>query len=167
MDPVGRAHRAATRALKGFRHLPEPVREELAQEAAVKAWRAPDLRDPAGFAAQQARWLAIDWTRRERRRPDPPSAELAPHAELLSWERRVDAFLDLQRVRSLIAVAPALHRETLVQLCLEERRIDDVIDPATSPRERDRQRDLLYKRRNRARSWIRCSLQAPPPRHRG
>jgi DNA-directed RNA polymerase specialized sigma24 family protein len=149
------AHRAATSALRGFRSVPHAVREELAQEAALRTWSTPGVRDVRGFAAQVARRLAVDWIRRAGAR-GAAWTDLSPVPELSPWQQRIEARMDLDRVWALLARAPGLHRDTLLRFAVEGSTVDELLaaEPgATAPREQ--RRDLLYKRRRRAVAWIR------------
>ncbi len=147
---AGLAHGAAGRALRGFRRVPVAVREELAQEAALRAHVDPAVRDPAAYAAEAARRLAIDWMRREWR--SAGAGGLSHHEEVVPWACRVEASLDLARVSALLARGPRRHGHTLRTLVLEERAIDELIGPGDG-----RARDLWYKRRRRAVAWVRAA----------
>ena len=153
---AGAAHRAATRALVGFRSVPREVREDLAQEAALRTWQAPAIRHPDRFASLVARRLAIDWL---RRRLDVDVANACDVAEVAPWQRQVEARLTVRAVLATIAGAPRLHRETLQLLFLDEHDIDEVLLAAGVDEDaRGRMRDALYKRRSRATAWLRSRL---------
>jgi DNA-directed RNA polymerase specialized sigma24 family protein len=152
------AHRSAARALRSFRTMPESVREELTQEAALRTWLRPGVRDPARFAAKVARRLGIDWVRRS---PERPLSEVCEVPEPADWQHRVEAWLDLEHVRVAIERGPRLHRETLGLLFLRELTIDEAVDErlrAAPGGDRALERDLLYKRRTRALTWIRTTV---------
>lgn len=154
------ALRAATRALGRFWNVPAAVREEYAQEATLRTLVAQNVAEPPRYAARVATRLAIDWL---RRRGERGQAEVRDVQEASPWQDRVEARLELERVGRVLANAPATHRETLVLLCVEgttmgeavERRI--AANPGADPAH---ERDLLYKRRRRALSWIRAALAA-------
>lgn len=138
--------------------MPAEVREELAQEATFRTWQAHLVREPPRYATRVAQRLAIDWLRRRFEEPDPTVAD---DAEATPWERRVEARSALRVVESVIAGAPDLHRETLRLLYVEERTLEELLEErlrAGSAGDRSRERDLLYKRRTRALSWIRAKL---------
>jgi DNA-directed RNA polymerase specialized sigma24 family protein len=147
------ALRAATKTLRRFRGIPWPVRQELAQEAALRTWLSAGVRNPATFAGCVATRLAIDWLRRRARAREVGAGELPVLPESVSWSGRVEAALDLERVYARIADAPGVHRETLVAY-VEGLTIEEML--ATRPAgARGLARDVLYKRRRRALEWIR------------
>ena len=151
---VDAAHRAATRALAHFRTVPREVREDLAQEAALRTWQTPAVRHPERFATLVARRLAIDWL---RRRLDVPTGYVADVPEVAPWQCQIEARLVLRVVGAAIARAPRLHRETLLLLYVEEQAIEDVVAGEEGVAWA-RQRDLMYKRRRRAVSWLRANV---------
>jgi DNA-directed RNA polymerase specialized sigma24 family protein len=152
------AHRAATRALRGYRTVPDAVREELAQEATLRTWQAAGVRDPARFAARVARRLGIDWL---RRRAERGLTDLSEVQDAADWQRRVEARLDLECVRAAIEGGPRLHRETLLLLFVQELTIEEAVDERlrfAPDGDRALERDLLYQRRTRALTWIRTTV---------
>jgi DNA-directed RNA polymerase specialized sigma24 family protein len=154
------AWRAAKHTLRSFHQIPEAVREEIVQEAALRTWIAREVRVPTAFAACVARRLAVDWLRGQRRTGGVALEEVDP-AEVQPWQRRTEARLELERVGAALATAPALHRETLVALVVEERTVEDVLESRGVSRESwGQERDALYKRRTRAVIWLRSALAA-------
>jgi hypothetical protein len=73
----------------------------------------------------------------------------------------MDARLALVEVEAALAAAPRLHRDTLTLLFVQETTIDEAVEhrlAADRTTDRERARDLLYKRRRRAIAWIRSAL---------
>lgn len=137
------AHRAASRALRRFRGLPAAVRQELAQEAALRTWAARDVRDWAAFARQVARHLATDCLRRER-----PSAGLDVELEeAVPFARRLEARSQLRRLAW--ALRRSHHWPTVWAFAWEERTVAELTAGGDT-------RDLWYKRRRRAQVFARA-----------
>lgn len=150
---------AAADTLARFRgRIPRPVLDEIAQEAALRSWSAAAVRDPRAFASRIARNLAIDWIRRAR---EVSLGDWDGGASAV-WDPRLDARLDAQRIRTLLAIAPSAYRATLRALYLDEDTVEQLVErtsPGADPRGRARARDLVYKRRGRALAWMRARLE--------
>jgi hypothetical protein len=159
-DGVRSLLRIARSAVRSFSpQVGEAVLDEVAQEAVARWWRdAGSVERPAGFVSEVARRLAVDQVRRARREvgwmADPA---------IDAWAR-VDARLDLERARRILALAPARHRRILGALWFEDAGFDELVErEVQGGRSREKARDALYKQRTRAKRWIRIRLGEADP----
>jgi len=148
---------AARHLLRGFHNIPEPVRDELAQEAVARALGVDEVAAPLAFTRRIARNLAISWLRKGREElwtepPDPGSSR---------WERRTDARLDARRALQVLESAPPAYRDIVRRCFLEDDDVDALVDEERQPGEaRHRVQDRIYKRRTRGLAWTRRHLEA-------
>lgn len=141
--------------LRRFRTIPEPVREELAQEAVMRVWAAEGVVAPRAMACRVGHNLAIDWLRRRREVHGLP---IDPGTD--QWQRQVEARIDAARAVALLAHAPGPQREVVRRCFLQDADIDTLVDEAVTEGEaRHRVRDRLYKRRARGLAWTRRALE--------
>jgi DNA-directed RNA polymerase specialized sigma24 family protein len=160
LDPIA-VHLGAGRALARFRHqIPEAVRDEICQEATLRAWGAAGVDDARAFAHRIAVRLAIDWLRRRDRGVGPLLAEDCADP---AWTR-TDARVDATRVLRLLDTAPPRYRELVEEHFVQDQDLEELARAEVLARgeagERAfvRARDALYKRRNRVLAWLRERL---------
>lgn len=134
-----------TGSRRALRYLPRQDREEIAQEAVTRTIEAENVRRPRAFAMRVARNLAIDLCRQQRARLRAAGRLVEP--DPVEPAEVVDARHD---VAALLEAAPETHAEML-EVLLDER-FDET---HSTPVERDRQ----YKRRSRALTWARQTLE--------
>lgn len=158
---VAVVHQRADRALARFRRqIPRSVRDELCQEATVRAWRTSGVRDRRAFAHRVAHRLAIDWLRQARTtarllEPEDPGDP--------TWAR-TDARVDAGRVLHLLASAPPHYRALVEGHFVQDLDLEDLVRAELRARGESgdlafgRARDALYKRRHRVLAWLRERL---------
>jgi DNA-directed RNA polymerase specialized sigma24 family protein len=165
-DGVRPLLRAARSALYSFRsQIAAAVLDELAQEAVTRGLGSAAVRQPQAFVRRVAHHLAVDQLRRQRREDLVDPEDLDGRDD--GWSR-VDAGLDLERVWGTVLSAPAGHRRMLLAI-VEETPVDELVRQDAAFRgvdlrdlaERDRLRDAIYKRRDRAVLWLRERLGRP------
>lgn len=148
---------AAQRRVASFHAIPPPIRDELAQEAALRTWQCAGVTDPAALASRIARNLAVDWLRRQRF-VVPLEHDVAGRDP---WAR-ADARLDVARALEALDRAPPTYRHVVSALYVEDRDVGELVDEETSAdtlTARHRARDRIYKRRRRGLAWLRERLQ--------
>lgn len=146
----------ARSTLARFHQIPAPVRDELAQEAIVRAFGVEKIEAPVAMTRRIARNLAVDWLRRRRE-------ERLPETEVGSdrWQSQTDARLDAARVLRVLDGAPSAYREVVRRCFVDEDDVDTLIDEERQPGEaRHRVQDRIYKRRARGLAWARRRLLA-------
>ncbi len=147
---------ALRRSVRGFRQIPIPVREELAQEAIARALGVADVEAPLALTRRIARNLAVDWLRR-RREEHLHEQEAGSDG----WQAQMHARLDAQRAVAVLERAPPSYREVVHRCFLEDVDVDTLIDEECRPGEaRGRVQDRIYKRRTRGLAWTRRALEA-------
>lgn len=147
-----RLHRRVTRALaRTFSGVPEPVREELVQDAwvALLAQRRA-LENPGAWLVRVASRRAIDWWRRQGR-PGRAGAPLDDglHDSLPDLLERLDG----ERLIQLLDRAPPSFRLVLERLYLDELALGELAA------ELGVSADSVYKRRDRALAWLREAVE--------
>lgn len=141
--------------LRRFRAIPEPVRDELAQEALVRVWAAEGVVSPRALGRRVARNLAIDWLRRRRE-----TVEVGREPGCDGWQRKVEARIDAERAMAALEHAPRAYGEVVGRCFLEEVDMDTLVEASRMPGEaRHLVRDRIYKRRSRGLAWARHALE--------
>lgn len=160
-NEVAVVHQRADRALARFRRqIPRSVRDELCQEATLRAWGTREVRDRPAFAHRVAQRLAIDWMRRDR--TTVLAGEPLDSADP-SWAR-ADTRVDASSVLQLLSAAPPNYRALVEGHFVQDLDLEDLARAELRARGEagegafGRARDALYKRRRRVLAWLRQRL---------
>lgn len=138
----------------GMFRIPYQVREELAQEAAVRCLGAPGVRSPRAWMRRVAHNLAVSWLRARREEPWPDEERGSAR-----WEREVEARLDASYAVTALQGAPMAYRDFVVRHYLEQVGLDELIAQEQALGEPShRVRARMYKRRARSLAWARLRL---------
>lgn len=156
------AHTCAAHAvLSRFHQIPESVREDLVQDALIRALEADEIAHPRAYLCRIVTNLAVDWLRRRREIPRPHPYSTTPcHA----WQAEVEERLVRHSILRLLLEAPPSYRSFLEQ-ALRGEELEAMVargcGDEADDKARARARDALYKRRRRALAWLRDRIAEP------